>query len=167
LSARNEGTDQREVRSRRSSYALIGVVALVLVGMCYLYFVYPGMGIGPVQPVYFSHRVHAGVKAINCRFCHPNVERSENAGLPPLEKCFFCHKYVIPEHPEVRAFWVPDFVFFNHVPHVRRAKLDCTTCHGHVEQFDRLNQVKLKMNFCITCHRLKGAQLDCWLACHR
>ena len=183
MSVWNEGTDQREVRSRLSAYALIGLAALVLAVMCYLYFVYPGVGIGPVQPVYFSHRVHAGVKAINCRFCHPNVERSENAGLPPVEKCFFCHKYVIPEHPEilkekqfydsdrpvpwVRAFWVPDFVFFNHVPHVRRARLDCTTCHGHVEQLDRLNQVKLKMNFCITCHRQRGAQLDCWLACHR
>ena len=58
-------------------------------------------GIGPAQPIPFSHRVHAGVKAIDCRFCHPFVERSENAGLPEVEKCFYCHEYIIPIHPEI------------------------------------------------------------------
>ena len=22
-------------------------------------------------------------------------------GLPEMEKCFFCHKYIIPTHPEI------------------------------------------------------------------
>jgi hypothetical protein len=26
--------------------------------------------------------------------------------------------------------------------------------------------VDFKMQFCITCHREKKAQTDCWLACH-
>jgi hypothetical protein len=30
-----------------------------------------------------------------------------------------------------------------------------------------LERVDFKMTFCITCHRKLGAQLDCWLACHR
>ncbi|MBI5603441.1 MAG: cytochrome c3 family protein [Deltaproteobacteria bacterium] len=156
---------------------------LLLMGvMLYFYYAYPGQGIGPKQPIPFSHRVHAGVKAINCRFCHPYVERSEHAGLPEMEKCFFCHRYIIPTHPEilkekayldsrkpvpwVRIFYVPDFVKFRHEPHLRWGKLDCTHCHGAVDRMDRLQKKEFKMKFCIDCHQEKKAQLDCWLACH-
>jgi hypothetical protein len=159
------------------------LAALLLTGMTlYFYFLYPAQGIGPPQPISFSHRVHAGVKAINCRFCHPNVERSAHAGLPEMEKCFYCHKYIIPTHPEilkekkyldaakpvpwVRIFYVPDFVKFRHEPHLRWGKLDCLLCHGDVKQMDRLQKKEFKMKFCIDCHREKKAQLDCWLACH-
>ncbi len=152
--------------------------------MLYLFYVYPDRNIGPRQPIYFSHRVHAGVKEINCRFCHPNVERSEHAGLPEVEKCFFCHKYVIPTHPQlvkekkeyfeakipvpwVQIYFVPDFVKFNHEPHLKFGKLDCTACHGQVQELDRLRPVDFKMGFCIECHKKLNAQTDCWLACHR
>jgi hypothetical protein len=164
-------------------YLWLGVVGILLVGMLYFYYYYPYRDLGLQQPIYFSHRVHAGVKEINCRFCHPFVERSPNAGLPAMEKCFFCHKYVIPDHPQIvkerehyeskqpvpwkRVFWVPDFVYFNHIPHIKWAGLDCSECHGDVKAVDRLRPVKFKMGFCIGCHRKLGANLDCWLACHR
>ena len=161
----------------------LGVLALLFAAMAYFYYSYPERNIGPQQPIYFSHRVHAGVKEINCRFCHPYVERSQHAGLPPVEKCFFCHEYIIPNHPEiqkekeyylakkpvpwVRLFILPDFVFFRHEPHVAWAKLDCSNCHGAVQTMDRLETKVFQMGFCITCHRKMNAQLDCWLACHR
>ncbi|HEY3275296.1 MAG TPA: cytochrome c3 family protein [Syntrophorhabdaceae bacterium] len=160
----------------------LGLAGLLVAAMFFFYF-YPALDIGPAQPISFSHRVHAGVKKINCRFCHPNVERSANAGLPTMEKCFYCHTYVIPGHSEIkreeqylrtnspvpwkRIFYIPDFVFFTHVPHLKWAKLDCVNCHGDVQTFDRLRKVDFQMSFCIECHRRKGAQLDCWLACHR
>jgi hypothetical protein len=159
-----------------------GVIALLMGTMFYLYVVYPQRDIGPQQPIYFSHRVHAGVKDINCRFCHPFVDRSENAGIPPLEKCFFCHEYIIPQHPQivkekqhykdkvpvpwVRIFYVPDYVKFRHQPHINFGKLDCRECHGSVASLDRLKPVNFEMGFCIGCHKLKNAQIDCWLACH-
>jgi hypothetical protein len=159
-----------------------GVIAVLLGTMFYLYLVYPQQDLGPQQPIYFSHRVHAGVKQINCRFCHPFVDRSENAGIPPLEKCFFCHEYIIPNHPQivkekqhyknkipvpwVRIFYVPDYVKFRHQPHINFGKLDCTECHGKVATFDRLKPVNFEMGFCIGCHKKKDAQIDCWLACH-
>jgi len=158
------------------------VLVVVVVLMLYFYYARPGQGIGPEQPIPFSHRVHAGVKAIDCRFCHPFVERSENAGLPEVEKCFYCHEYVIPLHPEIRKekhflltqtpvpwvqiFYIPDFVKFWHLPHVRWQKLDCVECHGDVREHDRLQQVDFQMGFCIGCHKKLNAQLDCWLACH-
>lgn len=159
-----------------------GVIALLMGTMFYLYVVYPEQDIGPQQPIYFSHRVHAGVKDINCRFCHPFVDRSENAGIPPLEKCFFCHEYIIPHHPQivkekqhykdkvpvpwVRIFYVPDYVKFRHQPHINFGKLDCRECHGSVASLDRLKPVNFEMGFCIGCHKQRNAQIDCWLACH-
>jgi hypothetical protein len=167
----------------RRGFIWLGIVAIVLAVMLYFIYSFPQRDIGPQQPIYFSHRVHAGVKEINCRFCHPFVERSPNAGIPPMEKCFFCHDYIIPTHPQilkekehyekkkpvpwVRIYWVPDFVFFNHIPHIKLAGFDCAECHGDVKTMDRLRPVKFQMGFCIGCHRKIGAQVDCWLACHR
>ena len=166
---------------RKGGYVWLGILALLFGTMVYFYYFYPERNIGPQQPIYFSHRVHAGVKEIPCRFCHPGVERSPNAGIPPLEKCFYCHQYIIPHHPQlvkerwhletktpvpwVRIYYVPDHVKFNHRPHIR-AGLDCSNCHGEVQKMDRLMPVDFKMEFCINCHKQMGAQMDCWLACH-
>ena len=158
------------------------VTLFLIAAMLYFYFLFPGADIGPEQPSYFSHRVHAGVKNINCRFCHPFVERSAHAGLPEVTKCFFCHQYIIPLHPQirkerehldrhepvpwVRIFFVPDHVKFRHEPHIKWAKLDCVQCHGEVRTMDRLKKVDFQMGFCIGCHKKLNAQTDCWLACH-
>jgi hypothetical protein len=155
---------------------------LLVAFMLFLYYLYPRWTIGPLQPIPFSHRVHAGVKQINCRFCHPFVERSNHAGLPAVEKCFFCHQDIIPYHPEIvkerryfesgtpvpwkQIYFVPDFVKFQHRPHLKFGKLDCSACHGPVETMDRLQPVKFQMGFCIACHKKMKAQIDCWLACH-
>jgi hypothetical protein len=156
-------------------------LVLLFAGMLYFYYLYPQQTIGPQQPIFFSHRVHAGVKEIDCRFCHSYVDRSHNAGIPPVSKCFSCHQYIIPQHPQivkerwhletktpvpwVRVYYVPDHVKFNHRPHIR-AGIDCTNCHGEVKNMDRLMPVDFKMGFCVNCHRQRGAELDCWMACH-
>lgn len=194
---RNEkGATGRGRRPSRRRYLWLLLAAVIFAVMFYFMYYYPQASIGPRQPIYFSHRVHAGVKGIACQFCHPFVARSQNAGLPSVEKCFFCHKYIIPQHPQllkeweyfiqkkpvpwIRVFFVPDFVFFNHRPHVGFRKLDCAQCHGDVKSKDRLARFDFQMGFCVDCHRkmatnynlleAKGpppAVLDCWLACHR
>jgi hypothetical protein len=176
------GNGARKGRGRKK-YLWLLLSAFLFAMMSYYMFAYPHRTIGPKQPIFFSHRVHAGGKAIDCRFCHPYVERSQSAGLPSVEKCFFCHKYIIPQHPQilkerdhldakkpvpwVRIFFTPDYVFFHHQPHVGWNKIDCEACHGDVKQQDRLKRVDFEMGFCIGCHRERNAQLDCWLACHR
>lgn len=159
------------------------LASFVLMGlMLFFFYAFPQKNLGPRQPVPFSHRIHAGVKEIDCQFCHPYVERSQRAGIPSMQKCFFCHQYIIPLHPEiqkerehydqrdpvrwVRVFNLPDHVQFRHQPHVRWAKLDCTRCHGQVREKDRLQTVTFEMQFCIQCHRQMNSQTDCWLACH-
>ncbi|MBI5440539.1 MAG: cytochrome c3 family protein [Deltaproteobacteria bacterium] len=174
--------DRRRRREGLKWWAWSALAGIVLAVLFLLHSLFPSAVIGPKQPISFSHRVHAGVKRISCRFCHPFVERSPHAGLPAMEKCFFCHTYVIPTHPEiqrewkhlqsgvpvrwVRVFFIPDHVKFRHEPHVAWAKLDCSVCHGRVDRMDRLQRVDFQMGFCIGCHNARGAQTDCWLACH-
>lgn len=48
----------------------------------------------PVQPIHFSHKIHAGDNAINCKYCHSSARVSKNAGIPSLNVCMNCHKSI-------------------------------------------------------------------------
>jgi len=169
------------VSGNRPQIVLLGLAALFGAALVYLVYIHPFVGLGPEQPIPFSHRVHAGVKQIDCRFCHHGVERSTHPGLPPVQKCLFCHNYIISQHPQIRkehryfdtgtptpwrkANFLPEHVLFNHQRHIAN-DIQCEACHGKVAQKDRLAGRDFRMGFCIECHRRKGANLDCWLACH-
>jgi hypothetical protein len=155
-------------------------VALVL-GFLYFFYASPATNVGAAQPIAFSHRLHAGHKAIDCRFCHSYVARSNHPGLPPVEKCLYCHNYIIAGHPEilkehdyynsgtptpwVKVFYLAEHVLFNHQRHIRQ-EIECEACHGLVQTMDRLKGQRFKMGFCVACHKERKANLDCWLACH-
>ena len=162
---------------------LFAIAACVLLVSAFLYLFYspPQTDIGPAQPIPFSHRLHAGVKNIQCRFCHPYVGRSVNPGIPPVEKCLYCHNYIIANHPQIlkehryfntdtptpwiKVNYLPEHVLFNHQRHIRK-EIACQNCHGAVEAMDRIKGVRFQMGFCINCHREKKAEIGCWLACH-
>ncbi|MDD5152060.1 MAG: cytochrome c3 family protein [Flavobacterium sp.] len=48
----------------------------------------------PVQPIHFSHRIHAGSNGINCNYCHSAARVSKNSGIPSLNVCMNCHKNI-------------------------------------------------------------------------
>src|ERR1043165_2322618 len=48
-------------------------------------------GNAPLQPIAFSHQLHAGDMNIDCAFCHFNAERGKHAGVPPMSVCLGCH----------------------------------------------------------------------------
>jgi len=53
----------------------------------------------------------------------------------------------------VRVHDLPDFVYFDHRPHVARG-LACETCHGPVQAMERIRQDSdLSMGWCVNCHR--------------
>ncbi|HPW56418.1 MAG: cytochrome c3 family protein [Thermoanaerobaculaceae bacterium] len=53
----------------------------------------------------------------------------------------------------VKVHNLPDFVYFDHRPHVA-AGVVCQTCHGPVETMERQRQVAdLTMGWCVNCHR--------------
>lgn len=74
--------------------AIVGIITL-----SYLYWF--GMteigvqkGYAPVQPINYSHKLHAGDLKIDCKYCHSTVEYSKQASIPSLNTCMNCHKGV-------------------------------------------------------------------------
>jgi cytochrome c2 len=60
----------------------------------------------PDQPIYYSHKVHAGINQINCQYCHSGAEKGRNAMIPSTNVCMNCHKGInkytgAEEHPLV------------------------------------------------------------------
>lgn len=51
-------------------------------------------GYQPVQPIKFSHELHAGVNQIDCQYCHAGAFKSKNATIPSVNVCMNCHKSV-------------------------------------------------------------------------
>ena len=135
----------------------------------------------PEQPVWFSHKVHAGQNKIDCQYCHFTADKSLHAGIPPVQVCLNCHNQVktgkITGEVEIAKIhnaynnnkpieWVkvhnlPDHVYFNHAQHVAVGKVDCNDCHGLVEKMDEIIQVNdLSMGWCIDCHRTYEIQIS-------
>jgi hypothetical protein len=59
-------------------------------------------GYAPVQPIAYSHRLHAGELAIPCLYCHSGGEKSRHAGIPSANVCMNCHKFVAAPMGAVR-----------------------------------------------------------------
>jgi mono/diheme cytochrome c family protein len=138
-------------------------------------------GYQPVQPIKYSHELHAGVMKINCQYCHSPAYKGKNATIPSLNICMNCHKVVKTESPEIHKIydalgydpatqkydttkarpiqWVrihnlPDFAYFNHSQHVKVAGLECQKCHGPIQTMKEVYQYSpLTMKWCIQCHR--------------
>lgn len=60
-------------------------------------------GYEPVQPIAFSHRLHAGEMQIACVYCHSGAEHSPRAGIPAASVCMNCHRTVTAPLADVRA----------------------------------------------------------------
>lgn len=48
----------------------------------------------PEQPIYYSHKVHAGINQINCLYCHGAAMDSKHAAIPSVNVCMNCHKSI-------------------------------------------------------------------------
>ena len=156
-------------------FAALNGVAMT-VGVWY-YFTpkYARVGYEPVQPVPFSHRVHAGELGLDCRYCHNGVEKSWFSNLPGASTCMNCHSTVLKDDsrlaivresaatgkpiPWVQVHVIPDYVYFNHSVHVARG-ISCVECHGRIDQMDEVHMAKpLSMGFCLDCHRDPAAHI--------
>ncbi|TWP24616.1 c-type cytochrome [Apibacter muscae] len=58
------------------------------------------MGIGvdkgyePDQPIYFSHKIHAGENKIDCQVCHSGAKYGKVSEIPSLSVCMNCHRNI-------------------------------------------------------------------------
>jgi len=51
-------------------------------------------GYMPVQPIHYSHKIHAGDNQIECKYCHSSARVSKHSGIPSLNVCMNCHKNI-------------------------------------------------------------------------
>ncbi len=77
---------------------LVTSIFLILASGYFAYGYFMQVGVDqdyePVQPIHYSHRIHAGSNQINCKYCHSAARESKNAGIPSLNVCMNCHKNI-------------------------------------------------------------------------
>lgn len=67
----------------------------------YGYFMQIGIdqGYQPIQPIHYSHKIHAGDNGIDCKYCHSSARVSKHSGIPSLNVCMNCHKSIYEVAP--------------------------------------------------------------------
>ncbi|WP_165747691.1 cytochrome c3 family protein [Cellulophaga sp. Z1A5H] len=77
---------------------LVSVIFLLLGGAYFVYGFLMQVGVdqgyAPVQPIHYSHKVHAGDNKIECKYCHSSARVSKTSGIPSLNVCMNCHKSI-------------------------------------------------------------------------
>lgn len=80
---------------RNKAYIALLAVVLFIVGGYYTIQGATGLGRSqnyqPEQPIYYSHKVHAGTNQINCLYCHGGAQEGKHANIPSLNTCMNCH----------------------------------------------------------------------------
>lgn len=80
---------------RNKTYLMATI--LLLFGIGGYYTINGAMGLGreknyqPEQPIYYSHKVHAGTNQISCLYCHGGAQDSKQASIPSVNLCMNCH----------------------------------------------------------------------------
>ncbi|CAM4278497.1 c-type cytochrome [Zobellia roscoffensis] len=83
----------------KNQFLVLVTVIFLLLGSAY--FAYGWMmqvgidqGYQPIQPIHYSHRIHAGDNKIECKYCHSSARVSKTSGIPALNVCMNCHKSI-------------------------------------------------------------------------
>jgi len=99
--------------ARNQFLVLVTAILLLLASGYFVYGYLMQVGVDqgyqPIQPIHYSHKIHAGDNGIDCKYCHSSARVSKNAGIPSLNVCMNCHKNIsevaeetaTPEHSKV------------------------------------------------------------------
>jgi len=121
---------------------------------------------------------HAAIPSLNvCMNCHKSISTYEKGpklydedgkeinGTAEIQKLYdyagFTAGQSQPWDPAkakpiewIKIHNLPDHVYFNHAQHVNAGKVQCQTCHGPIQEMDKVFQFsELSMGWCINCHR--------------
>lgn len=97
LSDEKEGQPALEPVPFWRNKAYIALVAILLFCVGGYLTVTGAIGLGrtkgyhPDQPIYYSHKVHAGTNQISCLYCHGGAQESKHANIPSVNICMNCH----------------------------------------------------------------------------
>ncbi|MBT4918209.1 MAG: cytochrome c3 family protein [Flavobacteriaceae bacterium] len=77
---------------------LVSAILFLLVAAYFMFGFFMQIGIdqgyAPVQPIHYSHKIHAGANKIDCKYCHSSARVSKKSGIPSLNVCMNCHKNI-------------------------------------------------------------------------
>jgi len=111
---------------------------------------------------------HASIPSMNvCMNCHKAVSKRDDAGNvnPEIQKIYDAvgwdaeNAAYDPKMEKKPIKWVrihnlPDLAYFNHSQHVAVGNVECQTCHGEVQEMEKVAQhATLQMGWCVNCHR--------------
>jgi hypothetical protein len=149
-------------------FFIIGLAASLVVG----WVIFPKLLYSQKkQPIDFNHAFHVEEVDNECESCHFFRPDGSFSGTPKLAQCIECHEEVQGESADEARFvneyvlkgrevpWLiyskqPDSVFFSHAAHIKGAKMDCVTCHGHIGESEQLKIYEE--------NRLTGYSRDLW-----
>ena len=85
----------------KSDNKFLKIVATLLLILTVSYLGYQSLssvgidqGYQPIQPIAFSHKIHAGENKVDCQYCHSSAKHSKHSGIPSLNVCMNCHKSI-------------------------------------------------------------------------
>jgi cytochrome c551/c552 len=100
LSDDKEGIHRPEPVAFFKNKVYIALVSILLFIVGGYYLAKGAIGLGrqknwePKQPIYYSHKVHAGINQINCLYCHGGAMEGKQASIPSVNVCMNCHKQI-------------------------------------------------------------------------
>jgi mono/diheme cytochrome c family protein len=115
VAEKQAGTPIWKAFAKNQFLVLVSSIFLLLASGYFFYSWVMQIGVdqdyAPIQPIHYSHRIHAGSNGIDCKYCHSAARVSKNAGIPSLNVCMNCHKNIAevadttatPEHS--KAFY--------------------------------------------------------------
>ena len=85
-------------KSNNGFLKIFSVIILVILGVYFGFGTLMTVGVDegyqPVQPIAFSHKIHAGDNKIDCQYCHSSAKHSKTSGIPSVNVCMNCHKNI-------------------------------------------------------------------------
>ena len=98
LPAKTERTPLWKAFVQNQFLVIVTVIILLLSSAYFVYGYLSQVGVNqgyePVQPIHYSHRIHAGENGIDCKYCHSSARVSKHSGIPSLNICMNCHKSI-------------------------------------------------------------------------
>lgn len=143
----------------------------------------------PVQPIKYSHKIHAGKLQIDCKYCHSTAEYSKQASIPSANTCMNCHKFVSLRDrydgnvsPEIDKIykavgWDPENS--EYIKDYKQKPIEWVRIHNlpDLSYFNHSQHVKVGKVECQTCHgpiqemeqvyQFATLQMDWCINCHR
>lgn len=146
-------------------------------------------GYAPVQPINYSHELHAGKYKINCMYCHSSADKSKQASIPSAGTCMNCHMHVQAKEkyngqvsPEIQKIYDAvgwDAEKRSYIANYEQKPIKWVRIHNlpDLAYFNHAQHVKVGKVECQACHgpietmavvsQQKSLQMGWCINCHR